>query len=77
MKSFCPSCQAGRLQRRSLTYLQWHENGLLVVNRMPAVICDYCGEHTYDNEAVEHLQRLLWSYPPEFGKSDQQHQNEI
>ncbi len=60
----CPTCQIGRLQRRELAYVQWHENGLLVVNRMPAVICDVCSDHMYDHDAVEHIQRLLWSAPP-------------
>ena len=65
----CPTCQIGRLQRRNLVYLQWHDNGLLVVNRMPAVVCDVCGDHMYDHDAVEHLQKLLWSYPIESSKA--------
>ena len=67
--SFCTSCHTGRLQRRELAYLQWYDTGLLIVNRMPAVICDVCGEHIYDHEAVEHLQQLLWSNPLSKGKS--------
>jgi YgiT-type zinc finger domain-containing protein len=67
--NYCPVCQAGRLQRRKLAYLQWYEDDLLVVNRMPALVCDICGEHTYEYEAVEHLQQLLWSYPPKARKS--------
>ena len=68
MIALCVSCQVGRLQRRNLVYLQWHEKGLLVVNRMPAVVCDLCGDQVYDYDAVEHLQRLLWSPPPGQGK---------
>ena len=64
MTAHCSSCHGGRLQRQNLTYLQWHENGLLIVNRMPALVCDLCGDHIYDYDAVEHLQRLLWSNPP-------------
>lgn len=67
--NICTSCHTGRLQRRSLAYLQWYENGLLVVNRMPAVVCDVCGEHIYDHVAVEHLQQLLWSYPPDTART--------
>jgi YgiT-type zinc finger domain-containing protein len=61
---YCPSCQIGRLQERSIVYLEWHGKELLIVDRMPAIICDYCGEHSYDQIAMEYLQRLLLSTPP-------------
>ena len=47
-----------------MVYLQWYGDSLLVANRMPAMVCDVCGERTYDDQAVESLQQLLWSYPP-------------
>ena len=64
MSYFCTTCHAGRLQRQQIVYLQWHDNGLLIVDRMPATVCDICGDQIYDNDAMEHLQRLLWSPPP-------------
>lgn len=67
--NICPSCRIGRLQRRIMVYLQWHDNNLLIANRMPAVVCDVCGERVYDYEAVECLQQLLWSYPPNTTRS--------
>jgi hypothetical protein len=48
-----------------MAYVQWHGDALLVVNRMPAIICDVCGERAYDEQAVEHLQRLLWANSPD------------
>ncbi|UCC85767.1 MAG: YgiT-type zinc finger protein [Anaerolineales bacterium] len=47
-----------------MAYIQWHGEALLVVDRMPAIICDVCGERAYDEQAVEHLQRLLWASVP-------------
>jgi YgiT-type zinc finger domain-containing protein len=47
-----------------MVYVQWHGDALLVVDRMPAIICDVCGEKAYDEQAVEHLQRLLWASAP-------------
>ena len=67
--NICPSCHVGRLQRRIMVYLQWHDNTLLIANRMPAVVCDVCGERIYDSDAVESLQQLLWAYPPNTGPS--------
>jgi YgiT-type zinc finger domain-containing protein len=61
MAIICPYCHTGRLQQRPMTYVQWHGDALLVVNRMPAVVCDMCGERAYDDRAVEQLQRMLWS----------------
>ena len=65
MMSFCPSCHVGRLQKRSMVYLEWHGQDLLVVDHMPAIICDLCGARSYDNNAMEYLQRLLLSSPPD------------
>jgi len=59
----CPACFTGRLQRRQIPYLEWHGKKLLVVNRMPAIVCDTCGERVYDHNALEHLQQLIWSNP--------------
>jgi YgiT-type zinc finger domain-containing protein len=58
--NICPYCHTGRLQRRNMVYIQWHDDALLVVDRMPAIVCDMCGERAYDEQAVEHLERLLW-----------------
>jgi YgiT-type zinc finger domain-containing protein len=60
----CPYCHTGRLQRQNMVYIQWHDDALLVVDRMPAIVCDVCGEQAYDEQAVEHLQRLLWANGP-------------
>jgi YgiT-type zinc finger domain-containing protein len=62
--SICPICNSGRLQRRSLTYIEWYGKELLIINKMPALICDVCDEQVYDRDALENLQRLLWAPPP-------------
>jgi hypothetical protein len=47
-----------------MAYVQWHGDALLIVDRMPAIVCDVCGERAYDDQAVEHLQRLLRANTP-------------
>ncbi len=64
MMNLCPSCRIGRLGKRSMAYIEWHGRNLLIANRMPAHVCDVCGERIYDDNALENLQRLLWSKPP-------------
>ena len=61
--NICPSCHMGRLEKRIMAYLQWHDDNLLIANHMPALVCDICGERIYDHDAVESLQQLLWAYP--------------
>jgi hypothetical protein len=46
-----------------MAYIEWHGDNLLIANHMPAEVCDVCGERVYDDEAIENLQRLLWSKP--------------
>jgi YgiT-type zinc finger domain-containing protein len=67
--SICPICQTGRLQKRSMVFVEWHDRYLLVVNRMPAMVCDVCQERVYDYEAIEILQKLLWSHPPSLSRA--------
>ncbi len=61
--NICSTCHIGRLSRRPTVYLEWYEKKWLVVNHMPAIVCDMCGDRTYDNEAMEHLQQLISSRP--------------
>jgi hypothetical protein len=46
-----------------MAYIEWHGKNLLVANHVPAEVCDVCGERVYDDQAIETLQRLLWSKP--------------
>ncbi len=62
--NLCPTCRIGRLNRRTMAYIDWHGKNLLVVDRMPVQVCDVCGERNYDADAVESLQQLLWSSVP-------------
>ena len=62
--NLCPTCRIGRLNRRTMAYIDWHGKNLLIVDRMPVQVCDVCGERNYDADAVESLQQLLWSSVP-------------
>ena len=67
--SICPVCHTGRLQKRLMVFLEWHDRNLLIVNRMPAMVCDICHERVYDYEAIEILQKLLWSHSPNLNRA--------
>lgn len=57
----CPVCHIGSIRDRRVTYTQTHEDQLVVIQGVPAQVCDFCGERWFDTEVVEGLQRLLWS----------------
>jgi len=63
----CPVCHTGSMHERRVTYTQVYEDQLVVIQGVPALVCDFCGERWFDNEAVDGLQRLLQSDagPPE------------
>ena len=56
---FCPFCHIGKVKSKKVVYIQWNGPNSIVVDRVPALTCDTCGEKTYDPEAMESLQRLL------------------
>lgn len=57
----CPHCQLGKLQSRTVPYVQKHSSDRTVVDHIPAYVCDHCGSTTYDMHAFNSLQRLLLS----------------
>lgn len=57
----CPRCHTGKLEMKKVIYVQWQDPNLVIVDRIPAMVCDNCGEKTYDLQALENLQQLLWT----------------
>ncbi|MBC7250541.1 MAG: type II toxin-antitoxin system MqsA family antitoxin [Anaerolineae bacterium] len=57
----CPVCHIGSLRKRRVTYTQTHKGQLTVIQGVPALVCDFCGEKWFDTEKVDGLQFLLQS----------------
>jgi len=58
-KPVCPRCQIGMMQPRQIPY-STIENGTLVnVAKMPARVCDVCGNRAYDREPLVSLRTML------------------
>lgn len=55
----CNECQAGKMQRRFLTYFTWLGDELITVPDFPAWVCDVCGRREYDPYALNQLSLLL------------------
>lgn len=56
----CGVCK-GKLKKQLLTYSQYLDGQFIIVENVPAWVCEQCGERFYDPEIVEKLQNLVWS----------------
>jgi len=55
----CPICHVGRLQERRVTHSQVFEGQLVVIDHVPAMVCDVCGERILDSDVLARLSGLL------------------
>jgi YgiT-type zinc finger domain-containing protein len=55
----CPICHVGKLQEQDVTHSQIFEGQLVVVNHVPAMVCDVCGERILDRDVLARLSGLL------------------
>lgn len=60
----CTQCE-GELEDQVVQVALWTEQGLIVVDRVPARICGGCSEQYYDDATVSGLRRLIISNFPE------------
>ena len=55
----CDFCESGRLRaRRVRHYHRVGNSGLVVMDRVPAYVCDQCGHRYFDAEVVKEMERL-------------------
>ncbi|MBL7201902.1 MAG: type II toxin-antitoxin system MqsA family antitoxin [Anaerolineae bacterium] len=55
----CPICHYGKLCERLITHSQIFEGQLIVTPKVPALVCDVCGEKILDDEVLTRLSGLL------------------
>jgi YgiT-type zinc finger domain-containing protein len=63
MDRTCGICQRP-LVNNLVTHTQWYKGRLIVIENVPAWVCEQCGETYYDPDVVDQLQRLIWSDAP-------------
>ena len=57
----CPMCHVGKLEEQYVTHSQIFEGQLVVINHVPAMVCDVCGERILDSDVLARLSGLLGS----------------
>ena len=60
MDERCAVC-SGQLHHTVTTYTQEYKGQIIVVENVPAWVCDQCGETYFDPDVVEQVQSLIWS----------------
>ena len=54
----CDFCEAGRRQGRRVRHYHRVGSGLIVMDAVPASVCDQCGHRYFDAEVVKEMERL-------------------
>lgn len=55
----CEECHIGRRVQMDVPYLRQFGRQIMIVPRVPALVCDVCGTADYDSDVIYNLQSLL------------------
>lgn len=58
-KPVCPRCQIGMMQPKLIPYSTIENGNLVSVTKMPARVCDVCGNRAYEREPLVNLRTML------------------
>ena len=62
----CPECESTDTRHAHVRSAFWHDDRLVVVEDVPALVCNACGEQFYDDGAVMLIDRMRQTgFPPE------------
>lgn len=59
-KMKCDLC-GGAVRKQRVSYSLFYEGRCVIVENVPAKVCQQCGEQLFSPEVVEKLQRVVWS----------------
>ena len=60
----CEVCSVGERRRQLIRYTLSTQEGLILVDHVPADVCDRCGEVSLTPDVVERLQKIVWQHDP-------------
>jgi YgiT-type zinc finger domain-containing protein len=58
-KLICPRCQIGVMQSKQIPFSMIENGNMVNVSKMPAHVCDVCGNRVYDREPLVNLRTML------------------
>jgi len=54
----CPECQSTDTRHAQVRSAFWHDDRLVVIEDVPALVCNACGEQFYDDATVRLIDRM-------------------
>lgn len=60
----CDVCAAGRRRPQLIRYSLSMADSLILVDHVPAEVCDRCGEVSLSPDVVDRLQQTVWKREP-------------
>jgi YgiT-type zinc finger domain-containing protein len=62
----CPACESTNTRHGEVRSAFWHDDRLVVIEDVPALVCSACGEQFYDDATVNLIDRMRQSgFPPQ------------
>ncbi len=62
----CPVCESTDTRHAHVRSAFWHNDRLVVIEDVPALVCNTCGEQFYDDATVLMIDRMRQNgFPPE------------
>ena len=58
----CALCK-GTVAEGLITYVQEYKGRVVIIENVPAEVCDHCGEKFLRPEIAERIQKLVWESP--------------
>ena len=55
----CP----GQYERKSVTHTVRHKGEVVVIDHVPAEVCDVCGDVLFSPETIRHIEKILAHKP--------------
>ena len=66
LSAACPACESADTRLARVRSAFWHDDRLFVIENVPALVCNTCGEQFYDDAAVRMIDRMRANgFPPE------------
>jgi YgiT-type zinc finger domain-containing protein len=64
--ALCPVCESTDTRHAHVRSAFWHDDRLVVIEDVPALACNVCGEQFYDDATVLLIDRMRQNgFPPE------------
>lgn len=56
----CDLC-GGRVEKKLISYTIFYQGHWIIVENVPAKVCQQCGERLFGPNVVEQLQKTIWN----------------